>query len=368
MLRWEHFTDMNSKRILIIIVNAASLLFFLVMTLFASALKKSLPDQQTVSRWSDGSMPYAQVSVYFEGSSAQVTDNIFMTRVNMDKKMVENSLSSDKDDARLWTDAFSTAQEKITVSVGTSVSEAEMIATGGDFFLFHPQDLLYGSYYSDDDVMQDRVVIDEVLAWRLYGSSDIAGMPVTINGKYFFVAGVFRQSDNSDIEKVYGDKPRIFMSYQGYELLGMYPRYICYEACVPDLVTGAGVQMVTEAMSADENSCRIVENSARYDIKNRFGVIKNFGMRSVVDKAVVYPYWENAARITEDKSALLLALQMLGLLMPVVTVIYYFAKLIRNRKKLWGKAVDAAKRIYTKFKRERGERPKKKEKQTSAAG
>lgn len=356
---------MNSKHIITVIVNAAALLFFGIMTLFYSSLKKSLQDQQTVSRWSDGSLPYAQVSFYFEDSAAMNIDNVFMTRKNTDKKLIENSLSSEKENARLWIDSFSTAQKKITVTARNANSEAELIATGGDFFLFHPQDLLCGSYYSDDDLMQDRVVIDDVLAWRLYGSSDIEGQPVIIDGKYYFVAGVFRQSDNSDIKKVYGEKPRIFMSYQGYELLGEYPRFVCYEACIPSPVTGAGTQMVTEALSVDEESCRIVENSSRYDLKKRLSILRSFGMRSVVDTPVVYPYWENAARITEDKSALLLVMQLLGVSVPVVTVTYLAAKLIRNRKKILNKAIDAVKRKYNNLKHRKGDRPGKKEKQAS---
>lgn len=361
------YTYMRAKWIVLIIVNVLALLFFGVMTLFSSALEASLPDQQMVSRWSDGDMPYAQISVYFEDQSALMTDNIFMTRVNIEKKLTENSLSPEKDNARLWADAFSTAQKKITVEIGMASSEAELIATGGDFFLFHPQELLYGSYYSDDDVMHDRVVIDNVLAWRLYGASDIAGKPVIINGKYFFIAGVFRQSDNSDMEKVYGDRPRIFMSYQGYELLGETPRFSSYEVCLPSPVTGAGAQMVKEAMSLNDETSLFIENSSRYELKKRFSIIGSFGMRSVVDRPVVYPYWENAARISEDKSALLLVMQFIGISVPVVTAAYLIGKLIRNRKKLFNKAIDAAKRKYNEQKRRKGERPKKKEKQTSTA-
>ena len=40
-------------------------------------------------------------------------------------------------------------------------------------------------------------------------------------------------------------------------------------------------------------------------------------MRSVVDSPVYYQYWENAARITDDKAALLLVMQALGLVLPI---------------------------------------------------
>lgn len=349
---------MKSKWILTAIVNGASFLFFLMMTLLSSRISGSLSDQQAAEKWAGRESPsYAQVSAYTAETSAIGIDDVFMTRVNVDKKLLENSLTAERESSRLWTDAFSSAQRTITVFAESRSAEANMIVTGGDFFLFHTLDMLYGSCYYDDDFTHDRVVIDEVLAWQLYGSSDIEGMPVIINEKYFFVAGVFRQSDNSELKKVYGEKPRIFMSYRGYELMtGEEARFICYEACLPNPVTGMGAQIVTEALSLDENFSRKVENSARYGLKNRFSIIADFGTRSVVDSTVYYPYWENAARISEDKSALLLVMQLIGLAIPTCTVVYLFVRLIRNRKKLLNKALNALKRILDNIRKRKEEK------------
>ena len=46
--------------------------------------------------------------------------------------------------------------------------------------------------YPENDFMQDRVVLDETLAWQLFGGFDVAGLSVTIDGKPFYVAGVVR--------------------------------------------------------------------------------------------------------------------------------------------------------------------------------
>ena len=340
---------MKRKHIILSIANGASLLFFAVMSLLSAGLKKSLPDQQVISRWTDGNERYAQVSVFTDSSSALSIDSIFTARVNVDKKLLENSLVSEKENARIWTDAFSASQSKIVLSTEHGSVEANSIATGGDFFLFHPLDLISGYYYSDDDLMHDRVLIDEVLAWQLYGSSDIVGKPVLIGGKYFYVAGVFRQSENADIEKVYGKSPRMFMSYMGYELLGENAEFTCYEACLPSPVSNLGYNIVTESLSLSDNSSCTVENSVRYSLKKLFEIISDFGMRSVSDNAVVYPYWENAARITEDKSALLLIMQIIGLVLPCLTTVYLIAKLYRRRKILCQKASDAIKRILHKL-------------------
>ena len=227
---------MKRKHIVLIVINGISLLFFALMTLAASMIKNSLPDQHTVERWSDGSERYAQVSIVTDEMFAINTDGVFTARVDIGKKLVENSLVSEKANARIWVDAFSSGNVKMTVSSDYGNTEVQTIITGGDFFLFHPLELLSGYYYSDDNLMYDRVLIDETLAWQLYGASDIAGKPVLIGTKYFYIAGVFRKSDNSETEKLLGESPMMFMPYQGYEILGNDPYFSCYEACLPDPV------------------------------------------------------------------------------------------------------------------------------------
>ena len=360
---------MKPKYIAVAAANALSLLFCFVMTLIASGIAGKLPEQHIKETWAKGGdILYAQVSAYTSDMAALTEDSIFMARTNIDKKLMENSIESKNENARLWVDAFSTSQRLINVTSEKASSEANLIATGGDFFLFHPLDMLTGSCYSDGDVMHDTVVIDEVLAWRLYGSSDIAGKPVTINGKYYFISGVFRQSDNSEVKKVYGEKPRIFMSYHGLELIGeTMPTFTCYEACLPSPVSGLGAKIFTEALNLDEYSSRIVENSARYSLKRRFGIISEFGMRSVVDNSVFYPFWENAARITEDKSALMLVFQLIGLIIPLVTLVWLFAKFIKNRQRLTKKLTDSASEKWDKSKEKMRQRKEDTEKNKSRA-
>lgn len=340
---------MKRKHIVLIVINGISLLLFVIMTIAASEIKNSLSDQQAVERWTDGSQNYSQISVFTDNLSAISVDGIFTARVDIDKKLVENSLTSEKENARIWVDAFSAEQGKLSVSSDYGNAEAETIITGGDFFLFHPVELVSGYYYSEDNLMQDRVLIDENLAWQLYGASDIQGKPVSIGNKYFYIAGVFKQSDNSDIEKVSDKSPMMFMSYQGYEILGNIPYFSCYEACLPNPVTGLAEKIITEAMSAEQPKSEVVANSERYSLKNRFEIIKNFGMRSVRNNAVVYPYWENAARITEDKSALLLVFQLLGLVIPIGTVCTYVVIGYRKRKVFFTWFANTVKRIFNKL-------------------
>lgn len=344
-----------------------SALFFLIMAVMFLLLRQSLPGSGAAEEWAaGGEIPYALISAYTDPENALDLNAVYTARVDIEKKLKENSISSDKKDARLWADAFSSGQEMTELIAGRNSSEAALTVTGGDFFLFHPQDMLYGSGYSDDALMNDVVVIDDTLAWRLYGATDIVGKPVQIGEKYFIIAGVFKPSDDNNIKKVYGDKPRVFMSYRGYELLGREARFSCYEACLPNSVGGLAMGIFKDAVHLDAEHSKLVEASDRYSLKNRLEIIKNFGMRSVVDNGVYYPYWENAARITEDKSALLLVMQAAGLIVPAGTVAYFIGKLIRNRKKLLKKAIDAVKRILNRAKNRRGAGKSEKDSEQSA--
>lgn len=354
---------MKLKYIVIAAANAVSLLIFAAVSLIFSAVSGSLSDQLAAERWAGEDSSYAQISVFTDAGSVMDINKVFMTRVDIDKKLTEASLVSEKEGARVWADAFSAPQRKISVTSDRAAAEANMIVTGGDFFLFHPLEIVSGYYYSDDDLMHDRVLIDEVLAWQLYGSSNVAGKPVKVNGTYYVISGVFKQSENSDIEKVYGLSPRMFMPYGGYSLLGEGEAFFtCYEACLPNRVTGQGKQIITDvlAIKDDTSGMRVVENSARYSLKKRFEIIADFGMRSVVDGSIAYPFWENAARITEDKSALLLAFQIIFLALPTVTVLYLLRLLIKSRRKLARKAIDAAVRVSDRSRSRSAERKSRK--------
>ena len=68
----------------------------------------------------------------------------------------------------------------------------------------------------------------------------------------------------------------------------------------------------------DKSSYEIVENSSRFGLMNRFTVLRNFGIRSMNTKNIVFPYWENRARAYEDLAALLLILELLCLVYPVI--------------------------------------------------
>lgn len=132
-------------------------------------------------------------------------DTIRSFRVTLEDEFVQNSIFAPEPDAqdpsadtsaRLYADAYSGSTQLSVSGKSPGSVTVTAIGVGGDYFLFHPLQLLSGGYVSDEDYMADRVVLDAQTAFNLFGSSDVAGMEVTINGKTFPIAGVVKSEDD----------------------------------------------------------------------------------------------------------------------------------------------------------------------------
>ncbi len=358
---------MNTKKrwfyICLAAVNCAALIAFAVLAAVFCGVTGELSSQKAAERWNaDGSSRSAQVSVFYAKTAAIGIDDVYTMRVNIEKKLTENSVTPTNENARIWFDAYS-ALDSINVSSSredyTIRVDTELIATGGDYFMFHPLKLRSGYYYSDDDLMKDRVVLDENLAWQLFGSYNVDGMTVLINGKRFYVAGVAEADSDKASEYVYGTKPHMYMSYDGYkQLLSDGAAGITtYEACIPNPVSGLAESIIEEVAAGSDDTMKIVENSDRYSFKKLYSIAFDGGKRAVIDSAVQYPFWENAARITEDKAAGILAAATFVLGVPLFTVVYFLWLLYHNRRLIASKAVDGIRRIFYNIKRDKKSAP-----------
>lgn len=342
------------KYIVLAAVNGAAALLFVIFLCMFSHITGNLDSQHTVRRWSSGEK-YTQLSVFYSSLASVDLNTIYTMRVDIESKLKENSIASEKENARLWIDAYS-SQGKLKVYSSrtdyTASCEAEVTATGGDFFIFHPVRLISGSYYSDKDLMQDRVIIDENMAWQLFGSSDVEGMTVLINGIRYYIAGVAECEKGKEMEYVCGDKPRMYISYAAYKRIyqDIDVPITSYEVCLPDPVSGLGEKILSEVLSADEEQRQIVENSERYSLKSLYPIAFDGGKRSIIDSTVIYPFWENAARMTEDKAADVLLAMTVTLVVPLVTLIYFAWMLYRKRGVIKNALAEQLRKIIYKIK------------------
>ena len=101
-----------------------------------------------------------------------------------------------------------------------------------------------------------------------------------------------------------------------------------YEIVMPNPISGYAKSLLSEVFPIGTGD--IVENSGRYGLLRLWDVIQTFGQRSMRTNGVIYPYWENAGRLTEDYAALLLLLAVLLALYPLLAALVLVIRDIRR--------------------------------------
>lgn len=307
-------------------------LFFLILFLFVSAYKQhmitSLSDQQAYKRWNENGTA-AQVSAFFKKEISVDERQIESFRHQVEASLQEAAIVKENA-GRLFVDAYSSLG-KITVVSEMDSLEARAVGIGGDFFLFHQLKLVNGSYFSGNDLMKDSIIIDEEAAWKLFGSSDVAGMSVIIGGTPHYIAGVIQREKGRLAESAGLNESVVYVSHETLSAYGNCEGISSYELLAPNPVKGFAKGLLLEKFGFNETEMIVVENSTRFSMEALIPVILDFGIRSMQTSAVSYPYWENMARGCEDICAALLFLKITCLLIPAVIIVVVLWK---SRKRI----------------------------------
>ena len=319
-------STIHLKHVVIIAINALCLIAFIVSLALSASVKTPLRSQQAARAWAGQSGErFAQLSFFFPESAGFNEDSIREVRTSLDNALLSVSLESDTGRI-LYTDAWA-ANGEVSVLSERGSTTAPVIGVGGDFFLFHPLYLRDGTYLSPNDIMKDRVVLDEELAWRLFGSVRLAGFEILINGRPFIIAGVVSRESDFASAKAYTGGAGMFMSFEALmDMTDDGAHITCYEIVMPDPITGFALGAMTDIFTGRDVD--IVENSARFSLEKSFAVVGAFGERSMRKDTIMYPYWENAARYAEDWLALLLVMSLLFIICPAVFAVIYLVKII----------------------------------------
>lgn len=317
------------RRLLLYLAALISALIALVCLSVFAHLGGLLEAQKAADRFAgEGLERAAQVSAFFPLGAGFDEAGVNGFRKNVEAAMEEASLSA-PEGGSLFVDAYS-AQSSLRVTGPRGSAEAAVTAVGGDFFFFHQLELRSGSYISGDDLMHDRVMLDEELAWRLFGGVELSGLTVYINEKPYVIAGVVSREDDFASERAYSAGAGLFMAYDTLNAIQQ-TEISCYELAAADPVKDFVQNLVEERLAGYD--ALVVENSSRFGVEAGLRVLGDYGERSMNTAGVIFPWWENAARLVEDYAALMLLFGLLFSLLPAVLVLVLALRFVKRQTK-----------------------------------
>lgn len=323
---WLDLTQRYRKGFL---VWGICLLLFGIVTFLSWWSRHDLYDQQAAKRWSEQN-DFAQLSCFYP-VTVQPTEFDFQSLYHTIEEELKNaSMETDTEVARLFVDAYSVTGA-LTLSTDNGTMEVKAVGVTDDFFLFHPVTLLQGSYFDENMLMKDGVILDEDAAFTLYGSNDVVGMPVYVGNQPFYIRGVVERGDGH-FEKAAGLQTSLcYVPVQTLLETGSIEGSYTYEVLMPNPVDGFARDILEKALKDTKNQLEIVENSLRFGADNRKEILFDFGTRSMSSKAIIYPYWENVARAKEDISAAFYLVQYITCILVFMLTIFYIWYRFKNR-------------------------------------
>jgi len=308
------------------ILQTTALVLLLSICIFKNVQKNRLYDQNANDRWGNG---LAQISIFYpleEKPSGyfQFLELSHRIETDLEKSAVSTDIVVDGSSGLSFPWSVCTTG-KITVSSDRGDVQLEALGVSEDFFVFHPVELVYGSYIQAGDLMQDGIVIDEDAAWKLFGASDVAGMQVTIGGVPHYIKGVVHKSDDRFSAKAGLEKSMCYTSIETLSSYGTIYGSYAYEIILPNPVNNFAINLIRNTLGQSSETLQIVENSNRFDNSKIHDIMLNFGVRSMSSSGVIYPYYENVARAWEDAFALILFIEyVLAAFVIVVLLVQLF--------------------------------------------
>ena len=295
------------------------------------------PFQQRLISKGFGVGDYKQFSVFFSSKTPLAPDGIRTLRERIRSDYLKQESGVEENSFQGYLDAYSFDLPPMeTVSETGSTALAKATVTEGDFFQLNFFPLIHGAYFENDDSRMDLVVIDERLAWNLYGSGLVSGKQIFINGVPFLISGVIRETPPFSDERVYGVQPRLYLSAAAYQKWLLAPAaeetvvaYASAQFLLPDPLDGTAASWLENMFQGDQKNFFMTEEDTRFSVKKLLENLTDLNLRNAFPNSLDYPYWESAARVAENKLSALLGLSILSAILVVVIVL----RMALNRSK-----------------------------------
>lgn len=329
----------RGKKILVIytVFSALCLIGALLCFFTIGKISDSVPSQHASERWEKKDMRCTQVSCFLSPETGLSPDGLYSIRSQINSSVNESGALS-ASGARAWYDAYSAETDAYVCAKDSDTGvSARVFLTGGDYFMVHQMKFMSGYFYSDGSVMDDGVVISKALAWKLFGGYELEGMTVSINGIRCQVVGVTEAPLGSAEEEEYGEENSIYIPYSLWQRNGYSVSITCYEVVLPNPVKNFGVDAVKNALGFSEGEAEYVENRGRYGFLRNLSTLSSFDTLVMRENRIFFPYWENAARAAQSRTALITLLALCLLVFPTADVIVFAVILYGKRHVLANK-------------------------------
>jgi len=324
---------LRKKGILASAVTAG--LFIILAALFGvgelvvSGMTADLHALYAGERWAPEE-PYATITLHTDEDAALGRNQAERYAASIESALLQNSIES-TGNSSVWAYTYYT-ETLLDVNGPKAAGKIQTMAAAGSFFTFHPLDFRYGAPFSADDRSLPYVaVLDEEAAWQLFGAVDVVGMEMEVGGQTVTVTGIVRRErDTAAYTKAYGDSPRMYMSYFGYEnIFGAADNITTYEAVLPNPVKSFALNIFRTAVNVQEDQTVLQENSARYTFANRFARMQELPYMGMRNDRIMYPYFENELRVIDYRTSVWMTAEItvgvLAVLSLLVSIILLFA-------------------------------------------
>ena len=320
---------LTKKQLVLAVIIAAGLVIYGILTAVSDAFCRTQTTQMSAKEWDEDGR-YSMVSVFLPKGSELGEETIARLEYTLDQALISEAMEAPADNARLYVSAYSTRTEVSLSADRTGYQTCTAYAVGGDFFRFHPYELISGNYLTEDNIMQDYVVLDEEAAWKLFGAIEVDGMTLSCNGKQYIVAGIVKPEDGYKAEAGGAKGGTVF-----FPISALSEDADCYEIIFPNPVSGFAVKQITKAFTScgySEEDIVVINNSERYRFVSSVKRLLKWTQRGMSFKNVSYPYWENSAIAVEnicDAFTLLRIIFIVPVIIIVVVCIIRFHPLHR---------------------------------------
>ncbi|MBR5539311.1 MAG: ABC transporter permease [Clostridia bacterium] len=302
-----------------IVFSALSLLCLLIALCFMwmrhSVTAENFRDFAAETFAGSSETKYSQFAAYLGESDYLTPDGMMELKNTLESKMTENSIEYEGKYL-----LSGSCEKEVTILRDTLSVNAVATVYFGDYFGLHPEIPVSGGYLDESAATTDFCIIDDLAAWRLFGSTDVCGLDVRINEKLYTISAVL-PADRSEYASYYGEKPRVYVLYSSAAMRDERVTFTSLEAVLPDIITDFAKTMFKETVSSYTDEIYTV--TGRFAPANLFDNIKGITSLGVME-GKSFPYYENVARIMETKCALLLVFEMAFYILGTV----FFATLL----------------------------------------